>query len=143
MTTKEYLSQISRLNRVMENKFEEIKQLRELSQSVKSIDNTRERVDTTPNFDKIGTAVSKIDELERDLDTMIDEYVNKKNKIIMQIDSMEDETLYTILFSRYVEKKTFEKIATETSYCYRQITRLHGKALREFEKKYGETYLEE
>jgi hypothetical protein len=56
---------------------------------------------------------------------------------------MEDETLYTILFSRYVEKKTFEKIATETSYCYRQITRLHGKALREFEKKYGETYLEE
>lgn len=143
MTTKEYLSQISRLNRVVENKFEEIKQLRELSQSVKSIDNTRERVDTTPNFDKIGTAVSKIDELERDLDTMIDEYVNKKNKIIMQIDSMEDETLYTILFSRYVEKKTFEKIATETSYCYRQITRLHGKALREFEKKYGETYLGE
>ena len=143
MTTKEYLSQIGRLNRVVENKFEEIKQLRELSQSVKSIDNTRERVDTTPNFDKIGTAVSKIDELERDLDTMIDEYVNKKNKIIMQIDGMEDETLYTILFSRYVEKKTFEKIATETSYCYRQITRLHGKALREFEKKYGETYLEE
>lgn len=141
MTTKEYLSQISRLNRVVENKFEEIRQLRELSQSVKSIDNTKERVDSTPNFDKIGTAVAKIDELERDLDELIDGYVDKKKLIISQIDGMEDETSYTILFSRYVEKKTFEVIATEMTYCYRQVTRLHGRALKEFEKKYGETYL--
>ena len=109
MTTKEYLSQISRLNRVMENKFEEIKQLRELSQSVKSIDNTRERVDTTPNFDKIGTAVSKIDELERDLDTMIDEYVNKKNKIIMQIDSMKTRHYIQFCFQDMLRRRPLKK----------------------------------
>lgn len=142
MTTKEYLLQISRLNRVVENKFEEIKQLRDLSQSVRAIDNTKEKVDKTPNFDKIGTAVAKIDELEQNLDALIDEYVDKKNLIISQIDSMEDEMFYTVLFSRYVEKKTFEMIATETSYCYRQITRIHGNALKEFEKEYGETYLD-
>lgn len=140
MTTKEYLSQITRLNRVIENKFEEIKQLRELAYGLKSTFSANERVQSSTDPDKTGTSIAKIDELERNLDAMIDEYVTLKNKIISQIDSMEDETLYTILFSRYVEKKTFEKISTETSYCYRQVTRLHGKALREFENKYGKEY---
>ena len=142
MTTKEYLSQISRLNRVIENKIVEIKQLKELYYGVKSATTAEERVQTSPDYDKIGTAYAKIDELERNLDESIDYYVDKKNEIIKQIDSMEDETLYTILFSRYIEKKTFEKIATETTYCYRQITRLHGKALNEFEKKFGYLYLD-
>ena len=54
---------------------------------------------------------------------------------------MEEESVYQILFSRYIEKKTFEKIATEMEYSWRQIVRLHGKALQQFEKKYGEEYL--
>lgn len=143
MTTKEYLSQISRLNRVIENKLVELRQLKELSYGIPGTRTSEEKVQTTPNHDKIGTAYAKIDELERNLDKAIDQYVNKKNEIIKQIDSMEDETLYTILFSRYIEKKTFEQIATEVNYSYRQVTRLHGKALNEFEKKYGQTYLNE
>ena len=139
METKKYLSQISRLNRTIQNKLSEISQLRELSFGIKAIVN-EERVQTTPNFDKIGTSIAKIDELERNLDKMIDEYVDKKKKIISQIDSMEDEVIYNILFSRYIERKTFEKIATEMNYSFRQITRLHGKALSEFEKKYGSQY---
>lgn len=141
MTTKEYLSQISRLNRVIENKIIEIKQLKDLYYGVKSTAMTEERVQTSPDYDKIGTAFAKIDEMERSLDEEIDRYVDKKNTIIKQIDSIEDETLYMVLFARYIEKKTFEKIATESNYSFRQITRLHGKALREFEKKYGEKYI--
>jgi len=37
--------------------------------------------------------------------------------------------------------KSFEKIADEMSYTYRHITRLHGNALVEFEKKYGKEYI--
>lgn len=139
MDTKQYLSQISRLNRQIQNKLSEISQLRDLSMGIRAISN-EERVQTTPNFDKIGTSIAKIDEMERNLDKMIDEYVEKKNVIISQIDSMEDEVIYNILFARYIEKKTFEKIATEMTYSFRQITRLHGKALIEFEKKYGNQY---
>lgn len=140
MTTKEYLSQISRLNRMIQNKLSEISQLRDLACSISGISG-EERVQTTPNHDKIGSAYAKIDEMERRLDEMIDEYVDKKNEIISQIDSMEDEISYDILFSRYIEKKTFEKIADNLHYSFRQTTRLHGKALSEFEKKYGHLYL--
>lgn len=140
MKTKDYLSQVSVLNKMINNKLSEIHQLRELSVSISAIGND-ERVQTSPNFDKIGTAIAKIDELENNLDKMIDEYLVKRERIIAQIDTMEEESVYQILFSRYIEKKTFEKIATEMEYSWRQIVRLHGKALQQFEKKYGEEYL--
>lgn len=140
MKTKDYLSQVSRLNKMINNKLSEIHQLRELSVSISAIGND-ERVQTSPNFDKIGSAIAKIDELENNLDKMIDEYLVKRERIIAQIDTMEEESVYQILFSRYIEKKTFEKIATEMEYSWRQIVRLHGKALQQFEKKYGEEYL--
>lgn len=139
MDTKQYLNQISRLDRMIQNKLAEISQLRELAMSISAVKN-EERVQTTPNFDKIGTAYCKIEEMEEKLDKLIDEYVDKKNLIISQIDKIENETYYEILFARYIEKKTFEKIADELTYSWRQIIRLHGRALQEFEKKYGNTY---
>ena len=139
MDTKTYLQQISRLDRMINNKLSEISQLRELEMSVSAVKN-EERVQTTPNFDKIGTAYCKIEEMEEKLDKLIDEYVDKKNLIISQIDGIENETYYEILFARYIEKKTFEKIADEMTYSWRQVIRLHGRALQEFEKKYGNTY---
>ena len=139
MDTKQYLNQISRLDRMIQNKLAEISQLRELAMSVSAVKN-EERVQTTPNFDKIGTAYCKIEEMEEKLDKLIDEYVDKKNLIISQIDGIENETYYEILFARYIEKKTFEKIADEMTYSFRNVTRLHGRALQEFEKKYGNLY---
>ena len=139
MDTKTYLQQISRLDRMINNKLSEISQLRELAMSGSAVKN-EERVQNTPNFDKIGTAYCKIEEMEEKLDKLIDEYVDKKNLIISQIDGIENETYYEILFARYIEKKTFEKIADEMTYSFRNVTRLHGRALQEFEKKYGNLY---
>ena len=127
---------------MINNKLTEIAQLKDMAVSI-SATQSGERVQTTPNFDKIGTKYAKIDEMERKIDGMVDELVDKKEKIIQQIDSMEDENTYNILLARYIEKKTFEVIATEMKYSWRQVVRLHGTALKQFEKKYGEGYLNE
>lgn len=140
MTTKDYLNQISRLNRMINNKLIELAQLKELACSISSITN-EERVMTTPNFDKICVKQAKIDEMERKIDALVDDYIIKRDQIVSQIDSMEDENVYNVLFSKYIEKKTFEVIATEMNYSWRQTIRLHGIALKKFEQKYGATYL--
>lgn len=140
MDTKTYLNQISRLDLMIKNKISELSSLRALCYGLSAI-STEERVQTTPNHDKIGTIVAKLDELERETDKLVDEYADKRKKIISQIDSMNDVVIYNILFARYIEQKTFERIAADMDYCFRQITRLHGKALREFEDKYGQEYL--
>lgn len=140
MTTKDYLNQISRINRMINNKIVELSQLKELACSISAVSG-EDRVMVTPNFDKIGTKQAKIDEMERNIDALVDEYIIKRDKIVSQIDSMEDENVYNVLFSKYIEKKTFEVIATEMNYSWRQTIRLHGIALKKFEQKYGATYL--
>lgn len=139
METKQYLGQISRLDRMIKNKMTELSQYKELAYGLSAINND-DRVQTSPDFDKMSIKIAKIVEMERKIDYLIDLYVDKKNLIVSQIDSMENEIYYEILFARYIEKKTFEKIADEMSYSWRQIIRLHGRALQEFEKKYGNTY---
>ena len=81
METKQYLSQISRLDRMIKNKISEISQLRELLMSVSAV-SVDEKVQTSPNFDKIGSSFCKISEMEDNLNLLIDEYVKKKNEII-------------------------------------------------------------
>ena len=125
---------------MINNKLVELAQLKELACSISAVSG-EDRVMVTPNFDKIGTKQAKIDEMERNIDALVDEYIIKRDKIVSQIDSMEDENVYNVLFSRYIEKKTFEVIATEMNYSWRQTIRLHGIALKKFEQKYGATYL--
>ena len=124
---------------MIKNKISELSALREICYGLSAISN-EERVQTTPNHDKIGTVVSKLDELERKIDALVDEYADKRDKIISQIDSMDDEVIYNVLFARYIEKKTFERIAADMTYSFRQICRIHNKALKEFEKKFGQEY---
>lgn len=139
METKEYLQQIGRYDRLINNKLVELAQYRSMACSVSAVKND-ERVQSSPSHDTMDKIVSKIEQMENEIDLLVDRYIDNKRTIISQIDSMSDEMTYQILFSRYVEQKTFEKMAIEMNYCYKQIIRRHGKALQEFEKKWGSTY---
>jgi hypothetical protein len=137
--TKEYLQQIGRYDRLINNKLVELAQYRSMACSVSAVKND-ERVQSSPSYDTMDKIVSKIEQMENEIDMLVDRYIDSKRIIISQIDSMSDEMTYQILFSRYVEQKTFEKMAIEMNYCYKQIIRRHGKALQEFEQKWGNTY---
>lgn len=141
MTTKEYLNQISRLDKVINNKMTEILQYRELAFGLSAVSSDI-KVRTSPKMDRIGNAMARLERMEQQLDEMIDCYVDKKNHIIAQIDALEDEMFYQVLFARYIEKKTFEKIAIELNYSLRQISRVHESALAEFEGQFGSEYLD-
>jgi hypothetical protein len=141
MQVKEYLNTVSRLNRIIQNKLSELHQFKELSISIPAVDN-KERVQTTPDFDKIGKVLAKIDVMERELDAKIDEYTAVKDMIIGQISDIPDEKHYNILFSKYVENKTLEKIADEKMYSFRHTTRLHSEALKDFDDRFGSTFKE-
>lgn len=139
METKEYLQQIGRYDRLINNKLVELAQYRSMACSVSTVKND-ERVQSSPRYDTMDKIVSKIEQMENEIDMLVDRYIDNKRIIISQIDSMSDEMTYQILFSRYVEQKTFEKMAIEMNYCYKQVIRRHGKALQEFEQKWGNTY---
>lgn len=139
MDTKQYLNQVSRFDLMIKNKMTELSQYKELMYGISAI-NYEERVQTSPDFDKMTGKIDKVLKMESKIVDLIEKYVEKKDLIISQIDSMENETYYRVLVARYIENKTFEDIASEMKYSWRQIIRIHGRALQEFEKKFGNLY---
>lgn len=140
MTTKGYLQQIERLNRMIQNKLSEIYRLKTMACSI-TVSNDQERVQTSSDKDRLGSTVAKIVDLEKETDRMVDEFIETRKHIIDQIDSIEDDNMYHVLSGRYVCGKDFNEIADNLKYSRMQINRIHGKALIEFEKKYGKEYL--
>ena len=140
MTTKSYLGQIERLDRMIQNKLSEIYQLKTMACSV-TVSNDGERVQNSGDKDRMGSTVAKIVDLERETDELVDSFVRKRNRIIEQIDSIENLDFYHVLSMRYVARDTFETISVKTNWSIRKIFSLHGKALLEFERMYGSEYL--
>ena len=141
MDTKQYLEQIHRLDKQIQNKLSEIYQLKTMACSV-SVSNDSERVQTSVRNDKLEKVVAKIVDMERETDSLVDTFIEKRNHIINQIDKIENTDYYHILSMRYVGNDTFEEIAKNTNWSIRKVFSLHGKALQEFERLYGNEYLE-
>lgn len=139
MTTKEYLNQIERCDRMIENKMYEISQLKSMATTITVIPKEI-NIQSFGDKDKIGSSVGKIVDLEREVDDLIDVLIEKKKLIVSQIDKIEDVSVYNLLTKRYVLRKTWLEISEDMGYSTRQVLRLHDKSTKMFEEMYGNTY---
>lgn len=68
-----------------------------------------------------------------ELDEQIEKAIRKLNrakaKRLEVIQQVPDSRVRVLLTMRYVDGATFERIAVETHYSWRQVHRLHGRAL--------------
>lgn len=141
MQTQDYLRQIERLDRMIQNKLCEINQLKCMATSI-TVAPKEVNVQASSDKDRLGNTVSKLVDLERETDELVDKYIVKRKKIIGQIDDIKDTNMYHVLSERYIARKDFSTIAVEMGYSFRQVCRIHGSALNEFERKYGSEYLD-
>lgn len=132
MKAKEYLMQVVRADRMIDNKLHEIEELRRTAISVTSVLKD-DVVSGGGTGDKVGTIVSKIVDMENELDREIDKLVDLKREVMSVIDQLEP-TKCEILYKRYLQKKTWEKIAVETGFSYVWVCKLHGRALQDVER---------
>jgi hypothetical protein len=140
MTTKQYLGQISRLDKMIKNKLAEIYQLKSMACSV-SVSSDCDRVQSSHEMDRLGSTVAKIVDLEQETDKLVDDFLAKRKHIVGQIDEIKNSDYYQILSLRYVHSETFDGIANKTHWSIRKVFSLHGEALLEFERLYGRQYL--
>ena len=132
MWAKKYLQEIQRLDEQMNEKLEELSDL-ETTCGQKGF-SLSEKVQTSPRADGLENGVIKCLELRDKMLTVIDEFVDKKNIIISRIQALSDTRCIKILYMRYVRYMSFESIAVELCYSYDHVTRLHKKALIDFER---------
>lgn len=130
MTPKEYLSRYAWLDMQINSKQEQADTLRARARSVSSpIIGTDTHSGNGRHSDPIGEITQKIVDLEQEINRDIDQLVDIQTEIRTVISRISDDVLRTLLEKKYLNCKSLELIAVEMSYSYRQICRLHGKAL--------------
>lgn len=76
---------------------------------------------------------ARLDELLRELEAEKEMQMVTYREIRQQIGMVPDTIEQEILSRRYLLWQSWEKIAVEMGYSYRNITRIHGHALQHFE----------
>ena len=130
MTADEFLKQIERYDRLIDCKLSELYRYKCLVTSV-TVPTDREAVQTSGISDKVGNIVAKIVDLEDEIDTIIDEYIDTRKRCINVIEMIRDQPLqYTIIHKHYVQYKTYAEIAVEENYSYDGIIKAKNRALK-------------
>lgn len=139
MTAKEYLSQGRWLNQKILNRNDEIRQLRELAETIKATNYEQSIVQTSGKPDAVfASIVEKIADSESELSDEVERYLKFREKIGREIRQLPEDEEKILLEKRYISFKPWTVIADEMGYVRRHITRKHAEALQSFEKIYTE-----
>lgn len=126
MTAKKFLSRPYWIDRRIERKQEEIDRLRS------RLTKATAQLSDMPRGGSGGDwtdADIKVMEMEAQIHAEILELCRIKREVFEAIDAVEDERYRTLLELRYRNYLTFEQIAVEMHYSWRQVMRLHTEAL--------------
>lgn len=133
MTAKEYLSEVQRFQIIIEQKQERIREIRESASTVRTVRFDLEKVQGGEHSDKIGGAVAKIVDLEKEVADDMMNLLYRQHEITNQIHKLHNLNHMKILYKRYIEGKDFQTIADEIPLTYQYVLELHGKSLKAFE----------
>lgn len=134
MNAKEYLSQAIWLDRMIDSKLEQLEMLKSLAMKVTS-SFTKEKI-SGGNIEKskMESTMVKVIDLEHEINADIDRLVDLKKDIQDTINKMNDINQQLLLELRYLSGKGWDEIAASMGYDPRTVYRIHGKALKEFER---------
>lgn len=132
MKAKEYLQQIRKLDKLIENKLIERQHWKELACSITSRQDS-ENVQSSKTPDKMAVAVGKYVDIEREIDGCIDVLYETKKDILNVIEQLET-TEYDILHKVYVQYIDLTDVAIKLDRSYTSVTSTHGRALKNVQK---------
>ena len=133
MKAKEFLKNIIHIDAMINCKLEQIAELRSRLTSV-SCATDNERVQTSLKGDKMTDTIAKIMELEALVNDDIDVLTEYKLQAREMIEKLDSNVEKIVLYKRYFDCKSFEKIAVECNYSWRHVHRIHGNALVNLDK---------
>lgn len=86
----------------------------------------------------IANAAAKLVDMGREIDRTIDEYYERKDRILAKINALSDARYRLLLSWYYVqpERLTLEEVADKMGYHHQSLRRLHVLALDAYQKKH-------
>ena len=135
MTAQEYLEQVKVKEAAIKNLERDRTNLVAMMYSMGGA-GSGDRVQSSKDPDKFGTLYGKIDEKEREIVNEISKLIDFKLKVSSEINNMKDGRYIELLHRRYIEHESLNAISIDMQYSLKHITKLHRRALQEFEEQF-------
>lgn len=133
MDAKEYLRSIKKADAIINEKLKELDQLRgmryRITQTLKPV-----MVSGGGSHGGFTDASDRLIDLEQEINRDIDLFVDLKREAGVFLRKLENPQHYRVLHQHYVMFETFEQIAVDMGYTYRNVCYLHGRALQAFQR---------
>ena len=125
MTAKEYLTRARTLDReLIALERARARTIAQLTNSTQSL--TGDIVQSTKDphkFDRLGDLAGEIQRRTKELDRV-------RSEILRTVNRVPDGLCRIVLIERYLNVKSFERVAVDTNISIRNVWRIHGRALR-------------
>lgn len=135
MNAKEYLKRVEEADTMIDEMLKERDQLRGMTTRITQ---QLKPVIVTGGGMQGGftNASDKIIDLERRIDSEIDRFVDLKAEALELLAKVCEKNTkhYQVLHRHYILYESFEQIAVDMGYVYRNVCYLHGRALQTFQK---------
>ena len=129
MDVCKWLNSVEKLDQLIEAKMEERERLIEIATDISPKQSDGMPRSNTGNVSqRMQNAVCALVDLEKELDKLIDHYVDRKQKIVSAIEKL-PPAQYGVLHRYYIRHMTLEAIAEDMGYSTVQIWRIKKKAL--------------
>lgn len=134
INVKDYLGQAYRIDQRINSKIEQVSSLHSLATKATS---TITDMPGSPNrnLHRMEDVISKIIDLESEINKDIDQLVELKANIMKLIRGVGNPEYQTLLELRYLCYKPWEQIAVDMGYSINNLFKMHRKALASLEDK--------
>lgn len=129
MDAKCYLTQVARLDTIIQNKLIEKAQWYDIALGI-TANMSGERVQSSGAKSKMAEAVEKCVDMEAEIDRLVDRLIDTKKEVVATIEQVENPTEYDVLHKRYIQKMGLQEIADAYGKEYGWATTTHGRALK-------------
>lgn len=135
MTTKEYLSQLYELRKIIESNINELNELIELSITISSLkykkDKIQENKDNTAKFEEV---IAEICDLENLTYCYLICSIKLQKEIVDLINKIPDQKEKYLLILKHIKFKSWSDICEELDVSDRTGRRIYNKAIKNIEK---------
>lgn len=132
MNAKDYLLQIQKLDRLIENKLMEVAHWKAVATGT-TVCSEGDRVQSSGSKQKMADAICRYMQMEDEINNAIDRLVGIKQEIIETIERLPINE-YDLLHKIYVQGMEIYEAAVEMDKSYRWATSVHGRALANVQK---------
>ncbi len=129
MRAKEYLSQVEKLDVMIQNKLIEKAQWMDIALGI-TANMSGEKVQSSGVKSKMAEAVEKCVDMEAEIDKLVDRLIEVKKDVVATIEQVDNPTEYDVLHKRYIQRMDLQEIADAYGKEYGWATTTNGRALK-------------